>query len=58
LKTTIVMDWRGFSYVKSVDDLALAGGDARKVTVPSETAAAAARLTLDDFGGRSDALGG
>jgi len=51
-------DSRRFSYVKSVDDDAGGGGDAQNVTAPSERVAAAAWLTLDDFGGRSDALGG
>ncbi len=51
-------DSRRFSYVKLVDGDAGCSADAKKVTVPSLTETAAARLTLDDFGGRSDAPGG
>jgi hypothetical protein len=48
------------SGIKLASDEAKAGSDARTVAVPSlEREKDIARgLTLDDFGGRSDALGG
>jgi hypothetical protein len=46
--------------IKSAADEVRADHDAKKVAVHSshDDAAPASELTLDDFGGRSDALGG